>query len=145
MTRRRVIEATPLDPDELMLDPAAGLTLDGSESLLLETDQPPAEEVALAEIEELQAGFKARAQREDQRFEDATDSEFWVALCFQTRAQKDEFLRKAGWLEIGEKYLDGMLVALKLGISLDSRVPPLPHHNIDRRLLALTECPREGR
>jgi len=149
MTRRRVIsDATGLDAGDLVLDITAaggpvleqdGLSLDAGET---EPDERPAEEVAKAETDEILAGFKSRAQREDQRVEDATDSEYWIAVCFQTREQKTEFLRKAGWLDIGEKYLDGMLVALQMGIELESRVPPLPQHRIDPRLLALTEDTR---
>ncbi len=68
--------------------------------------------------------FKERAQDENARLLDATDSEFWFAVCFQTREQKEEFLKKMGLLDIGDKYLDGLKVAAKLGIKLESPVPP---------------------
>ncbi len=70
--------------------------------------------------------FRQCAEHEDQRFWDAVDSEYWFAICFQTREQKEEFLKKLGLFEIGDKYLDGMKVAKKLGVTLESRVPPMP-------------------
>lgn len=96
------------------------------------------EQEAANEINEVLTAFKNRAEREDQRFVDATDSEYWVAICFQTRDQKEEFLQKLGLLEMGDKYLDGMRVAHKLGVKLESRVPPLPQLRNDWRLLELT-------
>lgn len=47
---------------------------------------------------------------------DRTDSEYWFCVCFQSREQKEEFLRKAGLFEHGDKYLNGEFVADKLGI-----------------------------
>ena len=58
------------------------------------------------------------------------DPEYWVCVCFQSREQKEEFLAKAGWLDLGEKYLDGLEVARRLGVAvlpipLDTKTPPL--------------------
>ena len=84
------------------------------------------------------SGFKGRAQVENQRFLDATDSEYWFAVCFQTREQKEEFLEKLKLMEIGDKYLDGMEVAKALGIELESRVPDLPRvKTFDLELVSL--------
>lgn len=82
-------------------------------------------------------GFRDRAKQEGKRLEDVTDSEYWVAVCFQTREQKDEFLLKAGLADLGDKYLDGMQVARVMGIKLESRMPPMPKLRLDRRLLEL--------
>lgn len=96
------------------------------------------EEMAAEEMSEVLQGFKDRAQQEQKRFVQATDSEFWFALCFQTREQKEEFLRKwLGSLDLGDKYLDGMQVAAKLGIKLESEVPPMPKLHNDPKLAAL--------
>jgi hypothetical protein len=136
--------------DDLTLDPGgmdldAGLSLDTDAGLSLGGDEPEEkledvdiEEVAAEEVSEILSGFKARANREEDRFQDATDSEHWVALCFQTRAQKEEFLRKVNLLDLGDKYLNGMAVADRLGIKLDSPIPPLPELRVDRRLAELT-------
>ena len=96
------------------------------------------EQIAAEDASEMLTAFRTAARREDQRFLDATDSEYWVAVCFQTREQKEEFLRKAGIDHLGDKYVDGMKVAQKLGITLESRVPTLPNLRIDRRLNELT-------
>lgn len=95
------------------------------------------EAVALQEASEVLTAFRSAASREDQRFLDATDSEYWVAVCFQTREQKEEFLRKARIEHLGDKYLDGMKVAQVMGIELTSRVPAMPNLRIDRRLVEL--------
>jgi hypothetical protein len=131
--------------DEITLDSGDEISL-AADDIQLQADDPEAEgavtpeeaeAMAAAEVNEVLSGFKARARQEDQRFEDATDSEYWVCLCFQTRDQKEEFLRKKGWLDLGDKYLDGMMVAEEEGITLESRIPPLPELTIDRRYTRL--------
>lgn len=149
MTTKKKTGALELDLGALELDlggtgldlAMGGITLAGADPA---DDAPPmtpdsVEAEALAEVSEVLAGFKGRADREEQRYEDATDSEYWVALCFQTRAQKEEFLDKVGWSRDlhGDKYLDGMLMAETLGVELESRVPPLPEARVDSRLARL--------
>ncbi len=48
-----------------------------------------------------------------------TDPEFWFAVCFQSREQKDEFLRLVGWDAFGDKYIDGLRVAEALDIPIE--------------------------
>lgn len=132
---------------DIELNFGGGITLAGAGITLAGVDDDPepmpgpeeAEAEALAEVSEILTGFRGRAKREDQRFVDATDSEYWVAVCFQTREQKDEFLQKARLADLGDKYLDGMAVARILGIRLDSRIPTMPQLRLDRRLSALVE------
>ena len=81
----------------------------------------PADVEAKEELSEVLQGFKARKEAESKRRLEATDSEFWCAFCFETRAQKEEFLSKLGLLAHGDKYLDGRLVAAKLGIVLENK------------------------
>lgn len=71
---------------------------------------------AASELDLLQAGFRARRRAEDSRFRAATDSEYWFAVCFKTRAEKDLFLRLANLAQLGDKYLDGEKVAAILNI-----------------------------
>lgn len=97
------------------------------------------EKVAEDEISEVLAGFKQRAKNEDARKEGAIDSEFWFCLYFQTREQKDEFLAKIGWDDIGDKYIDGMEAAEAVGITLESFIPPMPQIRIDQKLAALAQ------
>jgi hypothetical protein len=132
---------------DITLNLSNNITLAGSGITLAGQDDDPepmpgpeeAEAEAQAEVSEILSGFRGRAKREDQRFVDATDSEYWVAVCFQTREQKDEFLQKARLADLGDKYLDGMAVARILGIRLDSRIPTMPQLRLDRRLSALVE------
>lgn len=75
-----------------------------------------------AELSDLLKRLKAGAAAETKRFVDATDSEYWVCVCFQTREQKEDFLDRMGWTPMGDKYLDGLDVAALHGIKL----PPAP-------------------
>ena len=132
-------DALSLDPDDLNLV-GDDLTLEGAEAGPDNAEPADIETMAAAELEEISAtlkGFKQRAKQEEQRYLNATDSEYWFCLCFQTREQKDEFLKKVGWWDIGDKYLDGMLVAEAMGIHLDAVVPAMPQEKFDRRLSKL--------
>ena len=80
------------------------------------------EAFAKAELNEVQKGFIARAKAEEARRVLTTDSEYWVCLCFQTRAQVEAFLRESGWGKPEAKYVDGRKVAAELEIAL----PPDP-------------------
>lgn len=64
--------------------------------------------------------FKARAKAEEYRRTTVTDSEYWVALCFETREQKEEFLRKLNLLDEGDKYIDGLRAAEAMGLTIES-------------------------
>jgi hypothetical protein len=79
-----------------------------------------------ADLSELLKAFKTKSQAENARFLDATDSEFWLALCFQNRAQKEQFLRALDLIAEGDKYLDGEVVAEKLGVKLDRAAKQKP-------------------
>lgn len=50
------------------------------------------------------------------------DPEFYVVVCFQSYEQKMDFLAKAGFADLGEKYIDGLKVAKRMGLD----VPPIP-------------------
>lgn len=77
-----------------------------------------AEVDALADLDEIKRGFRERAKAENSRFENVTDSEFWFAMCFQTREQKDRFLAAMNWIQHGDKYLSGNDIAALQGIAL---------------------------
>ena len=62
----------------------------------------------------------ARGKAEKARFEQVTDSEYWVAFCFETREQKQEFLEKAGLSDEGDKHVDGLAFAKSIGIDIES-------------------------
>jgi len=99
------------------------------------TEQPEA--APGAEISETLRRFKERAKAEDKRFVDNTDSEYWICVGFQSREQKEEFLRLTGIDRLGDKYLDGMKVAGLLGVELATTIPPVHKFKIDKKLLKL--------
>lgn len=88
-------------------DPLGGVEYTGN----VETD-------SAAELSALEEGFKQRRKDEDARFKAATDSEFWLAVCFRDREHKDAFLAAVGASRLGDKYLDGHALARLLGIDL---------------------------
>lgn len=71
-----------------------------------------------AELDALAKGFRERTKREDDRFRLATDSEYWFAVCFKSREDKEAFLRAARLMAVGDKYLDGYAVARTLDIEM---------------------------
>ena len=76
------------------------------------------EQDAAAELDALATGFRERRKLEEERFKQATDSEFWAALCFRSREHKDAFIAAAGAARLGDKYVDGHAFAKLLGIDL---------------------------
>lgn len=54
-------------------------------------------------------GMAARAKAERERFQKATDSEFWFAVCFEGREEKERALKalKVNKQMMGDKYIDG--------------------------------------
>ena len=70
-----------------------------------------------SELGALKEGFARRAEKENLRRQKATDSEYWVCLCFQTREQAIAFARGAGGRS-QDKYMDGRKVAARLGIPI---------------------------
>ena len=99
------------------------------------------EQVSKNELEALQVAFEKRrdskANAVTEWMNSALDSEYWVAFCFQTREQKEQFLRLAGLIGLGDKYIDGRKAAKLLGCPVDpaeSRQRPL---KIDKRYAKL--------
>lgn len=82
-------------------------------------DEPDVEADSKAEASALLKSFKRRRKTEDKRFRDATDSEFWFAVCFRTRDEKNAFLDALGARrQCGDKYLDGHKLAQIMGIEM---------------------------
>jgi hypothetical protein len=90
-----------------------------------------------AEMSAVKAGFIARAKAENSRRQKATDSEYWVCLCFQSRTQVEEFLRKTKWGSPSDKYLDGQKVAKKLAVDLTPEPTGFGRVKIDSTLANL--------
>lgn len=86
-----------------------------------------------ADLDEVQASFRERIKTENSRFQNTTDSEYWFAMCFQSREQKDAFLRAMDLFLIGDKYLDGVEVAKQLGIDIpEANIKYLPDGKVDK-------------
>jgi hypothetical protein len=78
--------------------------------------------------------FKERAAQERKRFQNATDSEYWFAVVFETRAQKEAFLKAMKWIKGGDKYLDGIKLAELEGVDLPAAEVPYVPAKPDRKL-----------
>jgi hypothetical protein len=97
-------------------------------------------EVVESRVAALPNAFQDRASKEQDRRADATDSRYWIALCFQTRAEKEEFLIKSGLADLAleSDYLDGAEVAERLDVELTSPVPKWKDARPNKRLARLT-------
>lgn len=128
-------------PDALSFDaPAVDLFDEGVGGPDPGANEPQDEEIPGEKLPRLRTAFEQRTQREHDRFHDAVDSEFWVAFCFQTRAQKEEFLLKLGILESldADKYVDGLEAARVLGVKIESPSPVWREAKASKRLSDLT-------
>lgn len=106
----------------------------------LDYDNLTNEQVATKETSAVLQAFIARSKAEQARFLLATDSEYWVGLCFQTREQKEHFLREAKLLQAGDKYIDGALLAKRMGITLPpAQVPYNISAKVDAKYAALVK------
>jgi hypothetical protein len=70
------------------------------------------------ELDAVAKGFRDRRDREAERYELATNSDYWMCLCFSTQAQRTAFLTGTGWRDLGIRFLDGRALAKRLGIDL---------------------------
>ena len=126
--------------DDLDFGPAPDLAFGGDD--LFPADDPigpieypgTADGDTAATLTAVGEGFKKRAKEEAKRFQDATDSEYWFAVVFETRAQKEAFLRAMKWIKEGDKYLDGIRLAEKQGIDLPEADVPYVPAKPDRKL-----------
>lgn len=86
------------------------------------------QEAAALELSALAQGFRDRAKNEADRFKGETDSEHWFTVNFESREQKDAFLIAMKWVEHGDKYLDGRILA-----NIPRPPDPFPLPKADRR------------
>ena len=102
---------------------AGGFSIGGSEpSPLADVEYSDDGEVdAAREFAALESAYIQRRKAEDKRKRDAVDSEYWFAVCFESRAEKEQFLRaiKAKKRLHGDKYLRGRDFARLLGIEME--------------------------
>ena len=108
----------------------------------LDPDMSKLEGQSKAEIETLRKKYRAIKEADVHAaalLRDSNDTEFWVCVVFQNREQKAEFLQKTKLIKIGDKYLNGMRVAETLGIELETPIPKLRKHVVNKTLLEFTE------
>ncbi|MER6809967.1 hypothetical protein ABT299_11860 [Spirillospora sp. NPDC000708] len=82
-----------------------------------DTDKPrlrPGDEDVSPEELEKRLGFRERARREDERFRRATDSEYWLALCFRAPEDPARFCKAARITPHGH-YVHGPELAAAVG------------------------------
>lgn len=85
------------------------------------------EQVAAQEVDNMMALIRENRKNYAERFRDVEAGEFWFCVCFQSRGQKEEFIR--GLLEkyapndtperFGDKYISGLELAAMLDISIE--------------------------
>lgn len=117
-------EIEPEAPEPAVADLMAGYAYTGN-----------AEKDSAAEMSAVLRGFKERAKAEGLRRKKATESGYWLCLCFQSQEQVDEFLRNSKWGNT--RYLDGQKVAKKLGVEITPETPVSGRVTIDAKLANL--------
>ncbi|PIT54537.1 hypothetical protein BHC44_02655 [Snodgrassella alvi] len=73
---------------------------------------------ALMQLGELKDGFERVKQMPRQLRQRVMDSEYWCTVCFQTHEQLMAFFNALAIVPCENKYIDGQLLAQKLGIEL---------------------------
>lgn len=105
---------------EIYHDPLAGIKFEDK----IEPD-------CIAEMNAVVKGFQENDAKRRAYYRQIFDTEYFVAVCFQSREQKEEFLAKSGLSQFGQdKYLDGRKVARHLGVELTP-------NNVSQRPLAV--------
>lgn len=99
------------------------------------------EQEAAVRLTELEQAFRDRRDKQEVLQRLQGDTEYWVAFCFQSRAQKEAFLTAAGLIADGDKYLDGVKAAKTLGIAIPDAIEPriFKPARVDKRYASLTE------
>jgi hypothetical protein len=102
---------------------------------------------ARAELDALKSEFQIRADAENKRVKDVTDSEFWFCVCFHNREQKQAFLDLTGWGRLGNKYINGIVAASLLGYDFKDRTDTCVRRTrgLSPRLAEFTPSGRTGR
>ncbi len=87
--------------------------------------QPPTgteEEKQEQTLVQVRNGFVARAKEEAHRFQETTRTDYYVVMVFEHGDQVNAFLRQSGYPDANAMFVDGTIVAEKLGMKL----PPTP-------------------
>jgi len=98
----------------------------------------PGEE-AREEVGEALVSLRLREAAEVKRRELTTDSEFWFCVCFQSRDDKEAFLRAIKFTK-ADKYISGYDLAKSVGVDMPEppRVAKAHGNRFAKRWAALT-------
>lgn len=107
--RKPVFESLFGDPPaDVAPDPLQGLEYTGD----IEADGE-------AEANAILEAIKREKQLRRDQYRLLVDTEYFFVVCFQSREQKEEYLRLKGWLDLGDKYLNGLAIAEREGLPLE--------------------------
>jgi hypothetical protein len=81
-------------------------------------DGESAEDDCKIEMDAVRSAYADRIANQRKQVADAIDTEFWFAVYFRSREQKNQFLHAIGMLAEADKYIDGERLADTLGIDL---------------------------
>lgn len=70
------------------------------------------------ELSEALLRIKAEKAARREQYRVMTDPNFYLVVCFQSTVQRDEFMEKAGWTDLGFPYVDGLRLARQLGVDV---------------------------
>jgi len=80
---------------------------------------------ALKEVSEV-SDFSKKLKAENDLFKDNTDANYFTVVTFNNSKQLDEFISKIGLTPSDKQYIDGVALAKKLGIEIETPNKPAP-------------------
>lgn len=134
--------ALPVDLVSLPPVPLGNEAVEPEPDALLPDGRLRVEADAEAELNAVAAKFQAVYKQNREDFTNATDSCYFVSVCFQSRAQLTEFLNKANLmdkLDSNSQFLDGKFLAERMGIKLNTPALRLRRPRQDRRTAELAD------
>lgn len=89
------------------------------------SENPNVEQDCFDELKEVSKLSIARKE-ESQLFKDNTDANYFTCLIFNNKAQLDEFIQKVGIHPEDKQYINGLELAEKLGINIETKSRTAP-------------------
>lgn len=89
---------------------------DGDDNPFAGIDQDDLQDAADETMSEALRLIIEQKKASQERFRIVADPEFFLVVCFQSRDQKEDFLKKANWDDLGDKYINGLEVARRMGV-----------------------------
>lgn len=70
------------------------------------------------QAKEIKSAFIQGIESNAKKFQQETDMEFFICIAFQSREQKEDFLKQKGWDNLSDKYFAGKQIADVEGIKI---------------------------